>query len=106
MPLMFFLMGVGHIARRPRFARECSLDRQVVGKNRERVRFCVITVPDTAKTNLGRAAFHCLKPVTPCAVTGFKQDMAFKRDYYALKSHYADLSCRTRNLGIFKIITR
>lgn len=58
------------------------------------------------KQTWGGPHFIAVEPVTPSDVTGFKQDMAFKRDYYALKSHYDDLPCRTRNPGIFKIITR
>ena len=58
---------------------------------------------------------HCVpscpaETVTPRAATVFRQDTAFRRDYYAVKSHCVPiiasrLACRTRNLGIFKIIS-
>ena len=72
-----------------------DLDRQAMGKNWERVRFCFIVVPDAAKTNPGRAAIHCDRTDHAArrdgfqARYGFKQDTAFRRDYYALKSHFA-----------------
>ena len=111
-----------------------------MGKNWERVRFCFIAAPDVAKTNLGRtrggkkqggpqfiaaeritsrAAWRSTisESVTPRAAA-FRQDMAFKQDYYALKSHciptiasrlaLPDPQSRLlyRDLGVFKIITR
>ncbi len=68
-----------------------------MGKNRERVRFCFtvfcfITAPDAAETDLrrirGGPQFIASERITPRTATTFKHDTAFKKDYYAVKSHY------------------
>ena len=70
-----------------------DLDRQAMGKNRERVRFCFIVVPDAAKTNPGRAAIHCDRTDHAARRDGFQARYGFQTRLLRAKISFCVPAC-------------
>ena len=105
-----------------------DLERRVMGKSRKRVLFCFSSRLRLPRQTRGGPQFIASERITPRGgprlpnpprrATGFRQDTAFKQDYYALKSHCVPtIASRLalpnplsrllhRDLGVFKIITQ
>ena len=70
-----------------------DLDRQAMGKNWERVRFCFIVVPDAAKTNPGRAAIHCDRTDHAARRDGFQARYGFQTRLLRAKISFCVPAC-------------